>query len=492
MKILERLRKPAQKTIDRVPVYRAHAAPNARKFAAAAEDRLIQSLSGTTQTINEEIRAGLVKMRARSRQLCNDNDYAKRFLGMVAANVVGPKGITLQAQPRRPDGTIDRLDAELIEQTFATWARPTNCTMAGHMSWQDVQRLAAQTVARDGECFVQLVRTRENSFGLALHVFEADHVDVTLNRAPKNGNNEIRLGIEINRFGRPVAYFVRRTHPGDGSVHLAGAEYDRVPADQMIHMFRVERPGQLRGVPWMHTAIRRLNQLGGYEEAELVAARTAASKMGFYTSPEGDPALIATSGNADEGFFDEAEPGAFSVLPQGYDFKAFDPQHPVSAFADFVRATLRGAAAGLGVSYHGLSNDLENVNFSSIRSGVLEEREQWKVLQAWFAEQLCERVYQAWLVSALATGRLNLPASNIEKFRNVKWQPRGWAWVDPLKDAQANEHAVRLGVLTRAEIAASQGRDLDDILEQLAAEEARMRDLGLNSGDNNGNPQAND
>jgi len=265
-----------------------------------------------------------------------------------------------------------------------------------------------------------------------------------------------------------------------------------VPADQMIHMFRVERPGQLRGVPWMHTAIRRLNQLGGYEEAELVAARTAASKMGFYTSPEGDPALIATSGNADEGFFDEAEPGAFSVLPQGYDFKAFDPQHPVSAFADFVRATLRGAAAGLGVSYHGLSNDLENVNFSSIRSGVLEEREQWKVLQAWFAEQLCERVYQAWLVSALATGRLNLPASNIEKFRNVKWQPRGWAWVDPLKDAQANEHAVRLGVLTRAEIAASQGRDLDDILEQLAAEEARMRDLGLNSGDNNGNPQAND
>lgn len=492
MKIFERLRKPVNKPADRAPVYRAHAAPSARKFAASAEDRLMQSLTGTTQTINEEIRGGLVKMRARSRQLCNDNDYAKRFLGMVAANVVGPKGITLQAQPRRPDGTIDRLDADLIEQTFATWSRPANCTMAGHMSWQDLQRLAVQTVARDGECFVQLVRTRENPFGLALHVFEADHVDVSLNRAPTNGNNEIRLGIEINRFGRPVAYFVRRTHPGDGSVHLAGAEYDRVPADQMIHMFRVERPGQLRGVPWMHTAIRRLNQLGGYEEAELVAARTAASKMGFYTSPEGDPALIATSGNADEGFFDEAEPGVFGVLPQGYDFKAFDPQHPVSAFADFVRATLRGAASGLGVSYHGLSNDLENVNFSSIRSGVLEEREQWKVLQAWFAEQLCERVYQAWLVSALATGRLDLPAANIEKFRNVKWQPRGWAWVDPLKDAQANAEAVRLGVLTRAEIAAAQGRDLDDILEQLAAEEARMRELGLNPGDNSGNPQTND
>ena len=228
----------------------------------------------------------------------------------------------------------------------------------------------------------------------------------------------------------------------------------------------------------MQTAIRRLNMLGGYEEAELIAARVAASKMGFYTSPDGDQYAgddYDTAGN----LVSDVEPGSFEQLPAGMSFESFDPQHPTTAFDSFVRAALRGASAGLNVSYHTLANDLEKVNFSSIRSGVLEEREQWRVLQSWMCEQFCDPIFRRWLRSALTTGALALPPDKYDKFTEVQWQPRGWSWVDPLKDQKANAEGVALGVMTRQDIAAAQGKDLEEIFEQLQREKSLAEQYGL-------------
>ncbi len=118
--------------------------------------------------------------------------------------------------------------------------------------------------------------------------------------------------------------------------------------------------------------------------------------MGFYTSPDGDQYTGDDSDSAGN-LVSDVEPGSFEQLPAGMGFESFDPQHPTTAFDAFVRAALRGASAGLNVSYHTLANDLERVNFSSIRSGVLEEREQWRVLQGWYVEQFCDRVFRRWL-----------------------------------------------------------------------------------------------
>ena len=464
--------------VNRILSINAH---SRRSFAAANQDRLTANFLGTDRSINEELVRDLATMRRRARQLAQDNDYSRRFLGMVKANVVGPNGITLQARPRREDGSIDKLDASAIETAWADWGKPANCTMNARLSWRDVQRLAIETVARDGEVLVRIIKPRDR-LTIGLHVIEADYLDETLNQKATKNRNEIRCGVEISTYGKPIAYFIRTGHPGDGIVQFNGRQYQKIPARQLIHLYITERPGQARGTPWQHTAIRRLNMLGGYEEAELVAARVAASKMGFFTSPDAD-GYTGSDTDSSGNLISDAEPGLFEQLPDGMNFQTFDPQHPVAAFSDFVRATLRGAASGLGVSYHTLSNDLEGVNYSSIRSGVLEEREHWKVLQTWFSEQFCEPVYQAWLNAIIGTRLLDLPAANQQKFESVVWQPRGWAWVDPLKDVQANAKAVELGVQTRAEIAAGSGRDLDDMLEQLAIEKARMDELGLGLND---------
>lgn len=455
-----------------------------RAFAAAKQDRLTASFTGSALSPDEALRRDLRKLRQRSRQLCMDNDYAKKFLHMVAANVVGARGIKLQGAILDENGMPDNHDNQLLEDYWSDWCLPENCTTNGRMSFRDVLRVIITTVARDGEVLVRFVESPRSRYGFALQLMEADHLDEAHNRQLANGRR-IVMGVELDAYDAPVAYHLFTRHPGENAYLWGGKHYQRIPANEIIHAFITDRPGQNRGVPWLHTAIRRLNMLGGYEEAELVAARIGASKMGFYTSPDGAAHAtvddMAATGDEydDRELIEEAEPGVFHELPEGMGFTAFDPQHPTAAFADFTKAVLRGAASGLNVAYNTLANDLEGVNFSSIRSGVLEEREQWRQLQQWVIEQFCARIYRRWINLSIAKKAVQFPQNKLEKYHRVTWQPRGWDWVDPLKDAKANADSIAMGVTTRAEVAAAKGRDLRDIFEQLRREQDLAAEYGL-------------
>ena len=466
-----------------------HPKSMARDFAAANIDRLTASFTGSSLSANEAIRRDLRVIRGRSRTLCMDNDYARKFLQMVKANVIGTNGIQLQCKFTNERGQADNADSDYVETEFKQWAKPRNCSANGRQSWADIQRQVIETVARDGECLVQMIKIPYGRYGLHLRVLECDHLDIELNRE-LDGGHKIKMGIESNQFDLPIAYYLKTKHPGE--ITLAGRENERVPASEILHIFISDRPGQIRGVPWMHTAIRRLNMLGGYEMSELIAARVGASKMGFYTSPDGDGYIppskaakkshnsVDSKDQDDYSLIVDAEPGTFEQLPSGMGFTSFDPQHPTSAFADFTKAVLRGAASGLNVAYNTLANDLEGVNFSSIRSGVLEEREQWRGLQSWLIEQLHEPVYQIWIDEFLMRGSNPLPHSKIySKYNRIAFQPRGWDWVDPLKDTKANAEGVALGTMTRADIAAAKGKDLREIFEQLQKENELAAEYGL-------------
>jgi lambda family phage portal protein len=453
--------------------------PARRSFASGDMDNLFGNFSGSSMTADGELLASLDMMRARSRKLAMDSDYARKFLALVKANVIGASGIRLMPQVRGNDGALDESDNRVLERGWQSWGKRDNCTVGGDLSWLDVQQLFVETVARDGECLVRLVRNYGDNFGFALQVLEADALDSQMNRE-LDGGSYITLGIEKDKFGKPVAYHLRARAKTGGCYAYNGGNYERVPASDIIHAFRAERPSQSRGIPWLNTAIRRLRMLAGFEEAELVAARVAASKMGFYVTPTGDE-YVGDSEDDDGTLVSTVEAGTFEELPAGTTVETFDPAHPASGVADFVKVVLRGAAAGLGVSYNSLANDLEGVNFSSIRSGVLEEREQWRVLQQWVIEVLHARVYEAWLKEALLRDAfaVHLPPAKFDKFARVSWIPRGWAWVDPLKDQKAAQLGLQLGVTTRAEIAATQGRRLEDVFEQLQREHLLAEQYGL-------------
>ena len=234
----------------------------------------------------------------------------------------------------------------------------------------------------------------------------------------------------------------------------------------------------------MDACIRRIDMIGGYEEAELVAARAGASKMGFYYTDTGDE-YKGDDTDANGNLIQEAEPGTFEQLPHGTKFEAYDPQHPTGAYNYFMTGVLKGAAAGLNVSYTGFSGDLTAVNYSSIRAGLIEERENWRLVQGWFIEHGMARIYERWLSGALSRGLIinaagvTLPLSRKEKFLDVSWQARGWAWVDPLKDQQANDAAVASGHKTNSAVVAATGEDLEEVYEQLAWEKELAKKYGL-------------
>ena len=454
----------------------------ARMFQAGKQDRLQSEWPTMPLPVDDIVRRNQRVLVARSREQAVNNDYARSFLRMARQNIVGPRGVQLQAEPRDTNGRIDNLAADAIEAAFKEWGKAQNCDVAGVQSWRALQGLAVTSTARDGEfMFIKIFGPAAGPFGFALQAMDPQRCPPDFDENRRRDGTFIRSGIEFNKYGRPLAYYFTTTDEEETQVYsYGGRRFVRVPADRVIHGFLREFTGQKRGLPWMGSALWRMNQLKGFEDAALVNARVAAAKGGFFEWQEGyGPDL-----DEDEELLMEAEAGAFQELPAGVRFKEWNPQYPQGEYAAYVKAMLRGIAAGLGVAYNNLANDLEGVNFSSIRQGALDEREAWKELQEWLIESLIEPVFMEWLPRALLWG-IELPngaalrPERIEKYRAVVWQPRRWAWIDPKSEVAAAVASKNNLLTSPGQIIRDTGRDPDTVWRELAADIAAMRTAGI-------------
>jgi lambda family phage portal protein len=450
-----------------------------RNYMAANIGRLFNDFVSGDRSADSELKFQLKLIRDRSRDLARNNEYAKRYLSLVKTNVIGERGFTLQVKARNSDGSLDYAGNNIIENAWKAWGRLGNCTVDGRLSWLDAQRQVVEAIKRDGEIFIQKVKGRGYRDGFAINLIEADRVDELKNERLSNGN-VIRMGVELDQNQRVAAYHVLTTHPGDYEFAVPQSrKHIRIPADQIIHVYEQLRPGQTRGEPSMAPAMAALKMLHGLREAELVAARTAASKMGFFTSPSGD-GFAADDYEENHIPMMNAEPGTFHQLPAGVSFTAFDPNHPTTAFDSFQKSILRGIAGGLGVSYTSLSNDLEATSYSSIRQGALEERDAYRTLQSFMIEHFVEPVFRAWLTQALDFGSIPIPGSKFDKFAdNAMFRGRGWQWVDPLKEMNAAVIGLQNGVLSMQDVQANYGRDVEETLTQIQRDKEQANALGL-------------
>jgi lambda family phage portal protein len=459
------------------------AAPVRRRgFQGASYNRLVADWVTTTNSLDADLRLGLKRLRERSRDLVQNNDYAKNAQRVITNNVVG-QGITMQAAVKmRRGGRMDDTTNGAIEAAWERWKRKQHCHTGGTLGFADIERQIMDAMPGAGEVFIRLVR---QSFGgsrvpLALEVIEADRLDVDKNENARGTGNEIRMGVERDQWGRPVAYHFKREHPGDvpfGAGAVDNTEV-RVPAKDVLHLFKSERPGQTRGAPWLATAIMRMHHLAGFTEAEVIAARAEACRMGFITSPEDD---AMQDGEQDGQAIAQFEPGRIERLQPGEQYQEAKPTRPGGQFEPFVRAMLRSMAAGIGVSYASLSRDYSDANYSSSRLALLDDRDNWRVLQAWMIENFHRPVFDEWLDLAVLSGELQLNGyeTNPEAFRAVRWIPRGWNWVDPVKEIAAYKEAVRCGFTTLADVVGQQGGDLEDVMQQRQRELQMADDMDL-------------
>lgn len=459
---------------DPIPARVEPKAPTAtRRFKAARPGRLaggfgnIMNDSPRSQT-RQDLR-GLIN---HSREAAQNVDSLKSFEMMVRRHVVGDQGIALQMGIKNPDGKPDTRANGLIESAWKSWGERGKCTPCGRLSWWQIEKIAATMLAREGNFFLrEWTGSAFGRFGYQVQPISIDLLDLDMVQTLGNGSY-VDGGVEFNQFGRPTAFYFFDGHPLEA--HTGKQRHRmRVPANQVTHVMRQTETGQALGVPESHTALRRFNMLAKYEEAAMIAAHYGASAMVFLEQDgEGAPAPDKAG---EEELPQEIEAGTIVELPPGYTANQNPSNYPDANMPGFMKSMTRGGASGLGVSYAGLSGDMEGANFSSLKDGRGEERDEWKIFQKDLAEGLHGPIFEAWLSRALLSGRIALPAAKVDKFNAATWRGRGWQSVNPKDDAVADDKNLQNRLTTPSEIVARRGGNFADTVAKYAEDMATLK-----------------
>jgi len=448
-----------------------------RSYQAASVSNLLTDWQTNNNSADIEARLAIRYIRNRTRDLERSDDYTRAFLRDLESNVIGHLGFKLMMKLKTTRNTLSVKLNQAVETAYRQWRQPGNYDVTGKLSGVEGDKLILRSVARDGDCLIRMVRGfQDNDFKFAFQLIESDQLDENY-VWNFQGGVYIRMGVEMNAWRRPIAYHLWREHPGDLFPSLVRI---RIPATEFIHPFLNERIGQSRGISWLCSATLRLRMLSQYEYAEVTSARAAAGKMGFFTRTQ--EFEYQGDGTDDAGnIITEVNPGTFENLPMGVDIKALDWQHPNGNYPEFRKAVLRGIASGLGIGYNTSFGDLEGVNYSSLRGGELDERETWLGLQEWFKTQVKQKEFAAFLQMAIMSGQLKgFSITDIPDICDAStWRGRRWQWVDPQKDIQSNIQANNAGFDSKTNIIESQGRDFEEVFEEIANENARASELGL-------------
>ncbi len=456
-----------------------------RSFDVTAPSELLADWQTVEDQINTDIRGNVRTIRSRARNLAKNNDHVVRFLGLVRTNVVGPNGFKLQMDIKElvpgDAGTWawkpDSLANTLIETAWSDWAGSRECSVSGRQTFRGVCLQVMEYVVRDGEAIVRMWRDKRAPMGSRLQVIDPDALDEQYNERLDNGNLVI-MGVEIDAFRRPVAYYFSKESPEatlyGSSQYIGGTSRVRILASEILHVFDQKYEAQVRGLSWMVQSMVRLRMLHGYEVAAVVNARAGANKHAVYVPGVDAQGDLQYSGQSDSGapVMDSA-PGENIALKPGWTVQAYDPAYPNGEHKDFVKSVLRSISSGLGVNYNLLGNDLEGVNYTSLRAGALDERETWMLIQNWFSEQFLRPVFSWWLENALLLGKIqyasgaSLPVEKLDKFNKPCWIGRRWSWVDPLKDMEAMRVALQMGYTSLAQELAAQGGDVEEVFQDI-------------------------
>ena len=436
-----------------------------RRFDAAAGGRRWDSHPTMGNIGAETLWAGM-RVRERARYFVANNPYAAAGVNALATAIVGA-GIV--AASKHPDAAIRQAIGAAVDR----WAPQAD--IDGLTDLYGLQAAAVLAMIVDGEAFMHFVTTAE---GLRVRLLPAEMVDQH-HTIDLGGGARVIGGIEFDQAGRRVAFWISPVRPEDFTISYLPPV--RVPASEILHLYRPLGAGQVRGISWLAPVLLRLNELDQLEDALLVGAKVAAMHAGF---------LVDQNGTAGEPYDGQQigsilesglEPGTLKFVPGGYDVKFSTPQQAAQG-VEFGKRQLYAISAGLGVPYHLLTGDLSGANYSSLRAGTVAFNSRCEQIQfQTVIPQMVRPTFNRAISTLVLSGALDAPdfERNVADYYAADFYPPAQPWVDPLKDQEAEALAVQQGFKSRRQVVAAQGFSVESLDVEIAADRAREKALGL-------------
>jgi lambda family phage portal protein len=454
-----------------------------RIYDAAMPSNTQADWSAWLTTGNYEIFHGSRVVRARVRDLERNNPYVKSFLRELKSNVLGYHGIKLAAKVPNLKGP--KLNTRLNAALLAAWKefrRRKNYEIRQLFTGLEIDKQILQRLAVDGEVVIQFIRgpAAGNKFNFALQILENDFLDIFYNTALPGGNR-VTMGVEVNPFGKPVAYHVIDYPVTDLFANNQQAPRKRIPAKDIVHVFIPDRLGQVRGMSWFGANALDLRTLDKFEEYTIVAQRAFAAKMGVIESQPGAQPYEGQGKTKTGETISELQAGIVEELPFGKTLKFFDPQVPGAAYGEFRKQHLRKIACGVGIIYNSLASDFESYNYSSARAAKDIENDWWRELQRYYADHVLAVIFEEWLSYAILSDAI--PGASILQsdliLANIEWQGRGFPYVDPTKEIGSALNAIDGGLSSRRRELVERGIDYEEFLDELARDKELEEERGL-------------
>lgn len=451
-------RAEAMVRLEKAQTQRASLRGIRNQYDGATHSRRSQGWRRSGKDANYELMGAAQILAQTARDMVRNNPYAERAVSAIASDLVGT-GITFEVlRNGQPDAEMTALAKAHLESTA--------CDADGRDNIYGLQLLAARTVVESGSALARY-RARFARDGLPVpfqvQLLEPDHLDQTRNGLLSDGMYV--AGIEFDRIGNRRRYWLFPQHPG--AVVVRGTMPSPIPADDVLHIYRKDRPGQQHGASWFAPVILSMREFAEYQDAQLLRQKIAGSWAVFRIGAAGDEEDV----DPDLERPDFIEPGLVEDLPFGADVKFANPPG-VDGYVDFTKISVRTFATGMNLPYD-IFGDLESVNFSSGRIGRIQYHRQ---LDSWtwnmLIPQFCEPV-GAWFFRAA-----QLLGKNVDGC-TMKWTPPRREMLDLSTEGPAIRDLVRAGLMDPETAIRERGENPDTVLANWKRWATKVDEAGL-------------
>lgn len=441
---------PRDSAADRAPVVEPW---TLRRWEAGETNRLNRAhwAKATGQPINLDLAGNLTTLRARCAFEAANNPIVEGVINTHAVDLIGEDGPTLQLLTDESDFN------DAAEQLWRDWFAMPDLT--GQLPGCEILHQCVKLWWKSGEHLLRITSTEDvpvDALALRVQVLDPALLGTDLSSC---GDPGVTLGVRRDALGRPIEY------------QIAGQTYS---ADEIIHQFELMEPGQVRGAPWLASALNTIADLRDYDLQVLDAARQAASQGVVWYTDHPDAPYV----DVNEKW--KAERNTERTGPPGWKPTLIDPKQPAAHYVDFRTERLRELGRARSMPLMKILLGSERHNFAAARMDNQNYQRACEALQAWTERITLNRLLRLVLREGMLLrrgGQFVLPRQPAR----LKWK---WLWpkqphIDPLKEANAEHVYLQNGTLPFAEACARHGRDEDEVIASRKRTAEKLAEAGL-------------